>query len=101
MTEPYGCRGMSDRWLGPWPLWMVIFGLIFGAALVLSSPQAAPSPMSSISRRSSSLVVPAPRIGCPFAGLLFFQPVVRCAEPKRRDAKPTGAQDGVDAAFMG
>lgn len=29
---------MSDRWLGPWPLWMVIFGLIFGAALVLSVP---------------------------------------------------------------
>lgn len=29
---------MSDRWLGPWPLWMVIFGLIFGAALVLSIP---------------------------------------------------------------
>lgn len=29
---------MSGSWLGPWPLWMVIFGLIFGAALVLSVP---------------------------------------------------------------
>ncbi|ABK69270.1 hypothetical protein MAV_0833 [Mycobacterium avium 104] len=27
------------------------------------------------------MVWPASRIGCSFAGLLFFQPVVRCAEP--------------------
>lgn len=24
---------MSDSWLGPWALWVIIFGLIFGYAL--------------------------------------------------------------------
>lgn len=25
---------MSDSWLGPWALWVIIFGLIFGYALI-------------------------------------------------------------------
>lgn len=29
---------MSGSWLGPWWVWMFVFGLIFGAALVLSVP---------------------------------------------------------------
>lgn len=29
---------MIDRCLGHWTVWMVIFGLIFGAALFLSIP---------------------------------------------------------------
>lgn len=25
---------MNDAWLGPWFLWVIIFGLIFGYALI-------------------------------------------------------------------